>query len=136
MSKVIASVFIHLFEKFYQVSPLSFLLKFVSLIIFTLFAFIVDFKQVLAWWVENLNFLTFCAHMFKWHNFLSGIIIISAAFTVTQVLKWFILIFVIFSKLSLKIWDWWANLKNILCRVTRQIENFISVLLQDLKLTN
>ena len=48
LSKVIASVFIHLFEKFYQVSPLSFLLKFVSLIIFTLFAFIVDFKQVLA----------------------------------------------------------------------------------------
>ena len=48
LSKVIASVFIHLFEKFYQVSPLSFLLKFASLIIFTLFAFIVDFKQVLA----------------------------------------------------------------------------------------
>ena len=47
LSKVIASVFIHLFEKFYQVSPLSFLLKFASLIIFTLFAFIVDFKQVL-----------------------------------------------------------------------------------------
>ena len=62
---------------------------------------------------------------------------ISAAFTVTEILKWVILTFVLFSKIISE-WNGWAKLSNNITVLgyLKKIQSVISLLLQDLQPRN